>query len=50
VFGPILEDFSDGSEPYDLTGSATLFDEYTEDVLNEQQRSTLARLVAAFDT
>ncbi|TFV82268.1 MerR family transcriptional regulator [Microbacterium sp. dk485] len=50
VFGPILEDFTDGSEPYDLTGSATLFDEYTEDVLNEQQRSTLARLVAAFDT
>ena len=50
VFGPMLDEFSDEGEPYDLTGSATLFDEYTEDVLNEQQRRTLARLVAAFDT
>lgn len=49
VFGPMLDEFSDEGKPYDLTGSATLFDEYTEDVLNEQQRRTLARLVTAFD-
>ncbi|KAA9150982.1 MerR family transcriptional regulator [Microbacterium lushaniae] len=49
AFGPLLDEFSDGSEPYDLTGSATLFDQYTADVLNDQQRRTLAQLEVALD-
>lgn len=43
-FEPLLDEFSNGPQPYELIGSASLFSEYTSDVLNEQQQSTLTRI------
>lgn len=48
-FEPLLEEFSDASEPDGLIASASLFSEYTADVLNEQQRRVLAQLATILD-
>lgn len=49
AFAPFIDDFSDGSQSYELSEAARLLDEYTADVLNERQRYVLARLAAALD-
>lgn len=49
TFAPLIGELSDGSEPDELSGSASLFSEYTADVLNTQQQRALERLAATLD-
>ncbi|GGM08525.1 MULTISPECIES: MerR family transcriptional regulator [Micromonospora] len=47
---PLLDELADGSVLHDLNGAAGLVDEYTTDVLNEQQRHALTSIAAVLDT
>lgn len=50
AYAPVLGEFSDDAVLTEGGGAAMLFEQYTADVFNEQQRRALAQLAAALDS